>query len=111
MERQRDVALSLAQRLQLRAARILDLGCGTGWLGAALAPYGEVVGCDLSAQALADGRRRYPGLTFLHGDFMQLELQGPFDLIVSADAFIHFDHAACVRRVAELLRRRRNRRP
>ena len=35
---------------------------------------------------------------------MQLELQGPFDLIVSADAFIHFDHAACVRRVAELLR-------
>lgn len=104
MERQREAALTMAERLKLRDAKIFDLGCGTGWLGAALRSHGEVAGCDLSASALAEGRKCYPDVTFHLGDFMQLDLSGPFDLIVTADAFAHFDHAACAARVAKLLR-------
>ncbi len=36
MERQRDIARSVAQNARLENARILDVGCGTGWLANAL---------------------------------------------------------------------------
>jgi SAM-dependent methyltransferase len=39
------------------------------------------------------------------GDFLVQDIPGPFDLIVSADAFAHMtDHEACIRRIAALLK-------
>src|ERR1700729_2195001 len=62
MARQRDLAVSVARELGLREARILDVGCGTGWLGNALQPFGQVWGTDISARSIAEGSHRYPGL-------------------------------------------------
>jgi SAM-dependent methyltransferase len=105
MERQREFAVSLAQSRQLRQARILDVGCGTGWLANALLPFGQVWATDLSEGAIAEGSSRHPDVQFVCGDFLTADLPGPFDFIVSADSLINmYDQSACVRRMARLLR-------
>jgi SAM-dependent methyltransferase len=69
-------------------ARVLELGCGTGDLLAALKPsYG--VGVDFSAGMIAQARKAHPDLSFLLGDiedasFVQ-RLPGPFDVILIID--------------------------
>jgi SAM-dependent methyltransferase len=69
-------------------ARVLELGCGTGDLLAALKPsFG--VGVDFSAGMIGEARKAYPDLTFLVGDvedpaFVR-SLPGPFDVIVVVD--------------------------
>lgn len=47
--------------------RILDLGCGTGWLLAGLAPA-RGVGIDLSPAMIAQARSAHPHLEFRTGD-------------------------------------------
>jgi SAM-dependent methyltransferase len=69
-------------------ARVLELGCCTGDLLAALKPsFG--VGVDLSEAAIEQARRAYPELTFEIGDIESAEfvqsLPGPFDFIVIVD--------------------------
>jgi SAM-dependent methyltransferase len=107
MQRQCEAAVSVASELGAGPLRILDIGCGTGWLGNALLRYGSVWGMDLSQRSIEEGQRLYPDLHLLSGSFMQTELAGPFDLIISADSFAHMvDHEACLNRVAELLKPR-----
>lgn len=69
-------------------ARVLELGCGTGDLLAALKPsFG--VGVDFSAGMIAQARQAHPGLTFFVGDIEDpafiRSLPGPFDVIVVVD--------------------------
>jgi SAM-dependent methyltransferase len=105
MERQRDTAISVAQAAGFNAARILDVGCGTGWLGNSLLSFGRVWGTDLSPDAIEAGTVRHPGVELICGDFLELELPGPFDYVVCADALAHMrDQAACISRIAGLLR-------
>jgi SAM-dependent methyltransferase len=70
-------------------ARVLELGCGTGHVLAALKPaFG--VGVDFSAAMIAEARRCYPHLSFAEGDIendkLIASLPGPFDFIVIVDA-------------------------
>src|SRR5215469_15290803 len=74
--------------------RVLELGCGTGDLLAALQPsYG--VGIDFGSQALARARARHPHLNFVLGDAEDPEtlksIKGPFDYIVIADTIGMFE--------------------
>src|ERR1035437_5230050 len=47
----------------LPGSRVLDIGCATGDMLAALNPsYG--VGIDINSAAIADARKNHPGLTF-----------------------------------------------
>src|SRR5258706_16333817 len=69
-------------------ARVLELGCGTGDLLAALKPsFG--VGVDFSAGMIDEARKTHPELTFLVGDVeapaLLRSLPGPFDAIVVVD--------------------------
>jgi SAM-dependent methyltransferase len=105
MQAQRAAAIRVAREIGVLNMRILDVGCGTGWLGNALLPFGEVCGVDSSAGAIADGTRRHPNITLICGDFLNVPLEGVFDFVVSADAFAHMpDHEACVHRIATLLK-------
>src|SRR6266704_1587829 len=68
--------------------RVLELGCGSGGLLAALEPsYG--VGVDFSARTIAKAKALYPGLNFVLGDAEDpatlAGIKGPFDYIVIAD--------------------------
>ncbi len=68
--------------------RVLELGCGSGHMLAALQPsYG--VGVDFSEKAIERARLYYPHLNFVLGDAEDPAtlqgIEGPFDYIVLAD--------------------------
>lgn len=69
-------------------ARVLDIGCGTGDLLAALKP-GLGVGVDLSEKMVETARAKFPALDFRCGDIEDAEfvatLPGAFDYIVLSD--------------------------
>ena len=84
--------------------RILEVGCGTGWICEALAHLGPVVGIDLSPAAIDAAKRHYPSCQFYCGDFLSEDLPGPFDVIVSADTIAHVpDQQRFVDRFAALI--------
>ena len=83
----------------IRFDRVLDLGCGTGLMGAAVRPRaGELVGVDLSPAMLAEAQAKalYDRLIaadlsdFLAGDV------GAFDLVAAADVLVYFPDLAPV---------------
>src|SRR5579871_5881546 len=74
--------------------RVLELGCGTGELLAALEPsYG--VGIDFADKALVRARARFPNLRFVLADAedetAMNKIEGPFDYIVIADTIGLFE--------------------
>jgi ubiquinone/menaquinone biosynthesis C-methylase UbiE len=74
--------------------RVLELGCGSGHLLAALRPsFG--VGVDFSARVLAKANALYPNLDFVLGDVEDpatlAGIEGPFDYIVIADTIGTFE--------------------
>ncbi|TPG58547.1 magnesium protoporphyrin IX methyltransferase [Roseomonas nepalensis] len=80
----------------LRGARILDAGCGTGALALeAAARGGTVVATDLSPTLVGLARERAAGLpgaervTFHVGDMLSADL-GDFDHVVAMDSLIHY---------------------
>jgi ubiquinone/menaquinone biosynthesis C-methylase UbiE len=95
-------------RLSTEARSLLDLGCGTGRLAAALAEQGRaVVGVDPAAAMLEVARRRPGGdrVTWIEADARDLHLDRRFDLIVmTGHAFQVFltpeDQAAALNTVA-----------
>lgn len=80
----------------LRGARVLDAGCGTGALAVEAARRGaRVVAVDLSPTLLAHARERLPGdlapgsVEFRAGDMLDAGL-GRFDFAVAMDSLIHY---------------------
>ncbi len=65
-------------------ARILELGCGTGDLLAALSPSAGV-GVDFSPEMIRRARERHPHLLFVEQDAHELEVDGTFDFVVLSD--------------------------
>lgn len=65
--------------------RVLDIGCGSGHLLAAVEPS-LGVGIDVSGRAVAAARERCPGHTFIEGDgsdpAVLARAGGPFDVIL-----------------------------
>src|SRR4051812_42543573 len=90
--------------------RVLELGCGSGHMLAALEPsYG--VGVDFSPKTIAKARELYPELTFILGDVEEpatvASIEGPFDYIVIADTIgLLEDIDGTLRLVHQLCRRR-----
>jgi len=65
-------------------ARVLEVGCATGDLLAALGPsYG--VGIDFSAEMVRLARERHPGLTFHQADAHDFDLAEKFDFVICSD--------------------------
>ena len=86
--------------------RIIDVGCGTGWMSERLAPFGHVTATDLADKVLRRARLRVPHVEFISGDFMQLPLpREGFDVAVSLEVLSHVaDQPGFMRRLADLLR-------
>lgn len=67
--------------------KILDAGCGPGAMLPVLAEYGDVVGVDMSDDALKYARKRGK---VEKGDIMNLKFKGEsFDLVVCMDVLYH----------------------
>jgi SAM-dependent methyltransferase len=65
--------------------RLLEVGCGTGDLLAALQPM-RGVGVDFSSEMLSRARKKHPKLEFIQADAHDLSsVTGPFDVIILSD--------------------------
>ncbi|MDP3265148.1 MAG: magnesium protoporphyrin IX methyltransferase [Tabrizicola sp.] len=105
-DRMRGIMLSRLP-VDLRGARVLDAGCGTGLMTAELAARGaDVVAVDISPQLigiaearLAEGLRAR--VTFAAGD-MTDPAHGRFDYVLAMDSLIYYatpDIAAALRKI------------
>jgi trans-aconitate 2-methyltransferase len=97
-------------RLELRGdERVLDAGCGTGRVTAALVerlPRGHVVAVDGSPSMVEQARERLgPGVEAFVADLVELELDEPVDAILSTATF-HWiaDHDRLFERLFAALR-------
>lgn len=76
------------------AARILDVGCGTGLLATRISSEiagARVFGCDFSRGMLRQAAARAPGVGWMQGDAQRLPLRdASFDAVVSTEAFHWF---------------------
>ena len=72
---------------------VLDLGCGTGLVGSAIAPFArQLTGVDLSTKMLHMARARNLYQRLEHQDLlvmMQHEKASSYDVIIAADVFIY----------------------
>ncbi len=86
--------LELLGRLPEPPRRILDLGCGDGYLSNLLQqhyPQAEIWGIDISKTAIAAGNKKYKNINFILGD---AEKKLPFtdnffDIVISGE---HIEH-------------------
>lgn len=102
--RQADCIEKWLGRLSERA-RIIDIGCGTGWMSERLAAYGAVTGIDLADEVVARARQRAPMVRFRAGNFMECSFREQFDIAVSLEVLSHIvDQADFVRRVAAIVK-------
>jgi trans-aconitate 2-methyltransferase len=92
--------------------RVLDVGCGDGYVTAQIAhllPHGSIVGIDPSPRMISAARGRTappnPHLRFETGDVTTMSFDAEFDVVVSFNA-LHWvrDQAAAFRRIAAALR-------
>ncbi len=70
--------------VSLAGARVLDVGCGSGYFLHRLREYGagEAHGIDLMEDRIAEGRKRYPALQLQVGSATELPFaDGEFDLV------------------------------
>ncbi|MFK3985138.1 class I SAM-dependent methyltransferase [Micromonospora sp. NPDC050397] len=104
----------LLDTLVAPGSRILDAGCGTGRVGAALAARGHrVVGVDADPALIEAAGVDHPELTLLVGDLAELDLPAvgqtePFDAVVVAGNVMVFvapgTEGAVLRRIAAHVR-------
>ncbi len=88
-------------------SKVLEIGCGTGDLLAALQPA-TGVGIDFSGEMVRRAAERHPGLRFLQADVHELEdLNETFDVIILSDLINDaWDVQRLLRRIAPLAGRR-----
>jgi predicted TPR repeat methyltransferase len=92
-------------------ARVLDLGCGTGLMGAAMAGPGiELVGVDLSPRMLELAEKRGVYAQLIRADASEALADAPagsYGAVLAADVFIYIgDLAEVFRGVARVLQTR-----
>jgi len=95
----------------LRGARVLDAGCGTGTLAMELVARGaDVLAIDISPSLISNAQERLPRdagpgrVRFAVGDMLD-PAHGRFDYVVAMDSLIHYDGADIARTLGALAQR------
>lgn len=84
--------------------RILEIGCGTGWLSFQLAEFGTVTALDLPSKTINRLKGTHPHITWISGDFLDADLPQRFDVVVSVETIAHVpDQEKFVHKIATLL--------
>ena len=104
--RQAAVVVGWLDALGRDSLDIVEVGCGAGWFCPELTRFGRVTATDLSDDVLARAQRRAPDVSFISGDFMNLDLGvQSFDVVVTLEVLSHVaDQAAFIEKLANHLR-------
>lgn len=94
----------LHQKEKIRS--VLELGCSNGYRLAALQTKlkdaKRFVGIEASAQAIADGTKKYPNVEFIRGTLSHLPIQEKFDLVIVNFVLHWVDRSALSHSIAEI---------
>jgi len=91
------------------AKRILDIGCGRGWMSSYLSSFGQVVGIDFAPEAIEGARKHYGehGLFYVvdaYTDLATFSDSGQFDVIVCSEVIEHVeDQSTLLKQIHSLL--------
>jgi SAM-dependent methyltransferase len=101
---QADFPLKLMDIYGLHPHSVLEVGAANGFR---LAAISERFGCrcvavEPSADAISDGKARFPSVEFVRGGAYQIPLQESFDLIIVNFVFHWIDRTHLLRSVAEI---------
>jgi len=94
---QKKMAQMLTDSIETSPQRILEIGCGTGYMTERLCrlfPHAEISAVDFAPGMLEVARKRLQGrqVEFICGDIEEMKaFGGPFDLIISNAAFQWFN--------------------
>ena len=69
-----------------QSMKIIDLGCGRGWLTDILSNYGDVLGVDLSIDA---AEKLYPNLSFKQANIVVDKIDGNYNVVLSSEIIEH----------------------
>ncbi|NGZ02945.1 MAG: hypothetical protein CV090_07845, partial [Nitrospira sp. WS238] len=78
-----------------KVLRILDVGCGRGWLTNLVSMYGTCEGVEPVAEVVAHARRLFPHLRFEAGTADQVLARpdfAPYDVVVTSEVLEHVPH-------------------
>jgi SAM-dependent methyltransferase len=85
--------LSLCQqeKINFTDARVLEIGCGTGFYTKILSEVGvkQYVGFDITDILFAQLKQEFPAAQFRKGNVSQDEIEGEYDVIVMVDVTQH----------------------
>lgn len=73
-------------REQTPRPRILDVGCGRGWLTNLISPFGVCEGIEPAGGAVAFAREHFPNVTFY---------EGTLDILLGSPDFVRYDVIVC----------------
>jgi ubiquinone/menaquinone biosynthesis C-methylase UbiE len=106
--RRREIDLIRLEFQAVKPKRILDFGCGGGWLSRILSSCNcEVVGIDISRSLISSAKKAAPKASFVVGDCMNLPFRdGTFDAVVSISALHHLDLKKGLEQVRRVLKNR-----
>lgn len=83
---------------------VLDIPCGVGW-GTSLFQAKYRIGIDIAADAIAYGKKHYPGIDFLVGDMANIPLgDNSVDVVVCLEGFEYVSKTAGVQFLEQAVR-------
>lgn len=105
-----DIICWVARKYCSKPKKILEIGCGTGYVTQALGecfPHAEITGSEFLEEGLRFAQQRNPGAKFIQLDARQLDVANQYDLIGAFDVLEHIEEdEAVIRNVANALTRR-----
>lgn len=94
----------------MRGGRVLDIGCGDGYLIQSLAPFAQhVVGVDPDAEAIFRANKRLDGIgnvTLITGDFLEMPVpshEERYDTVMAVATLHHMELRRALLKIRQVL--------